>query len=182
MAIYYISDTHFGHANVIHFDNRPFKDIFEMDRIMIENWNSIVQEDDTVYFLGDFSWYREEETLKILANLNGTKVLIKGNHDKVSPRIAKYFRGVYDYLEVNDDGRRVILSHYPIMAWNAQFRGSIHLYGHVHNTKQWKLITECIKHIKENSDIPMRMYNVGCMMDYMNYMPRTLTWILSKNE
>lgn len=55
---YYISDTHFGHKNVIRYDNRPFDSIEEMDEAMIQLWNETVNDADAVYILGDFSWYK----------------------------------------------------------------------------------------------------------------------------
>ena len=170
----YISDTHFGHTGVIGFDKRPFNNANEMDEAIITLWKESVTDDDRVYVLGDFSWHKEEETLRILDELPGEKILIKGNHDKVSPKIARKYSGVYNYLEVNDSGRRVILSHYPMLFWNGQFRDSVHLYGHVHVTKQQELCERFKDIIRKEQDLKMRMYNVGCMMPWMNYMPRTL--------
>ena len=88
---FYISDNHFGHKNIIKYDNRPFNSVEDMDEVMIDRWNSVVGDDDTVYILGDFSWYKEEKTLEILNRLSGRKVLIKGNHDHISPKVAKMF-------------------------------------------------------------------------------------------
>lgn len=171
---FYISDTHFGHANIIKYDNRPFGSVQKMDRTIIDNWNNAVFDNDTVYILGDFSWYDEDKTLGILKSLNGKKVLTKGNHDRVSQKIAKQFVGVHNYLEINDDKTKVVLSHYPMPFWNGQFRDSVHLYGHVHNSHQWNVCESLRAELKQLQDIPMRMYNVGCMMEWMDYTPRTL--------
>ena len=73
---FYISDYHFGHSNIIKFDKRPFYSVDEMDRKMIENWNNVVGQDDTVYILGDFCWDTEDRWIEILNQLNGKKVLI----------------------------------------------------------------------------------------------------------
>lgn len=178
---YYISDMHFGHKNIIKYDNRPFNSIEEMESIMIDKWNSIVTEEDTVYVLGDFSWYKEEKTLEILDKLKGKIVLIKGNHDKISPKIARKLCGNFDYLEIKDNGNKVILCHYPMPFWNGQFRDTIHLYGHVHNSNQYNYCLSMRENLKDSQGIPMRMFNVGSMMDYMDYMPRTLEYIL-KNK
>jgi len=175
---YYIADTHFGHANIIRYDNRPFENPQKMDEVLIDRWNETVSDDDTVYILGDFSWYQEDKTLQILESLSGKKVLIKGNHDRISPKIAKQFVKVCDYLELTDNGTRVILSHYPMPFWNGQFRDSVHLYGHVHNSHQWNVCESLRAELKQLQDIPMRMYNVGCMMEWMDYSPRTLEEIL----
>lgn len=60
--IFVTSDLHFGHKNIIQYENRPFKNIEEMDRKLIKNWNEIISENDTTYILGDFSWYKGEKT------------------------------------------------------------------------------------------------------------------------
>lgn len=175
--IFYISDTHFGHSGIIRYDNRPFMTVEEMDETIIQRWNDVVSDADMVYVLGDFSWYKEEETLKILYRLSGHKVLIKGNHDRISPRIARKFMRVCDYLEIKDNGQKVILSHYPMPFWNGQFRNTIHLYGHVHNSHQWNICEHLRMELRQLQDIPMRMYNVGCMMEWIDYTPSTLAEI-----
>lgn len=175
---YYIADTHFGHRNVIKFDSRPFDSMDEMEKIIINNWNSVVNDEDVVYVLGDFSWYKEEKTLEILDMLNGKKVLIMGNHDRISPAVAKKFSSRVTYLEINDGEDRVVMSHYPMPFWNGQFRNTVHLYGHVHNSYQQKYLEKVKAEIRYVQNIPMRMYNVGCMMPYMEYRPKTLKEIL----
>jgi len=178
MADFYISDTHFGHSNIIKFDNRPFKTAEEMDEELIDRWNNVVGDKDTVYILGDFSWYKEDETAKILDQLYGNKVLIKGNHDRISPKVSSRFVKICDYLEKKDGNEHIILSHYPILFWNRQFYDSVHLYGHVHNSHQWNVCKSFQKELKELQAIPMRMYNVGCMIPEIDYTPRTLEEIL----
>jgi calcineurin-like phosphoesterase family protein len=177
--IFYISDTHFGHKNIIRYDNRPFSSAEEMDKALIDNWNNVVTEDDTVYILGDISWHQEFETKNILNQLNGHKILVKGNHDQVVNKIPYYFDKIASYLEIKDNGRKVILSHYPIMFWNNQFHDSIHLYGHVHNSHQWNMMESWIKEAKQLQALPMQVYNVGCMMTWMDYTPRTLDEIIN---
>lgn len=175
---FYIADTHFGHHNILRYDNRPFDNVSKMDEVLIDRWNDVVGDDDTVYILGDFSWYKEKETLKILECLSGYKVLVKGNHDRISPQISRQFTKVCDYLEINDGSTRVIMSHYPMPFWNGQFRDSVHLYGHVHNSHQWNVCQSLRRELQQLQDIPMRMYNVGCMMEYIDYTPRTLEEII----
>lgn len=178
---YYIADTHFGHSNIIRYDNRPFDNVQEMDEALIDRWNETVTDDDTVYVLGDFSWYPEDKTLEILDTLVGRKVLVKGNHDMVSPKISRQFTRVCDYAEIMDTGTKVILSHYPMPFWNGQFRNSVHLYGHVHNSHQWNVCESLRRELKQLQDIPMRMYNVGCMMEWIDYTPKTLTEIIASD-
>lgn len=178
--IYYIADLHFGHKNVIRFDNRPFPDTENMDEYLIQAWNGRVAEDDTVYVLGDAFWKNEEGSVNIMHRLNGHKHLIKGNHDRVHGRLRFHWESISDYAEINDNGRFVILSHYPILFYKNQHYGSIMLYGHVHNTREWQLIEKWKQELLETG-IPCRLMNVGCMMDYMAYTPRTLDEILAAN-
>ena len=97
--VFFTSDLHFGHKNIIRFDNRPFFSVEEMDKTLIENWNRKVSEDDTVYILGDISWYNDEKTTEIFAGLNGHKILIKGNHDRVHGKVRKVFEEITDYTK-----------------------------------------------------------------------------------
>ena len=78
---FFTSDTHFNHANIIRFCNRPFKDVEQMNEVMIANWNSVIGKDDTVFHLGDFCLGGAAEWTKILDRLNGKIYLIMGNHD-----------------------------------------------------------------------------------------------------
>ena len=78
---YYISDLHIGHANVIRFDIRPFTNINEMHRAIVDNLNSRVKTNDTVYILGDFKWAKENEWIYYVESLAGKKVLFRGNHE-----------------------------------------------------------------------------------------------------
>ena len=117
--IYYISDTHFGHKRVINFDQRPFLNTEEMESILIANWNNKVTNQDTVYILGDFCFGKEPEWLRLLNQLKGKKVLIKGNHDlkNMSSLLKNKFQDIKDYKEIDDildnENVKVILSHYP---------------------------------------------------------------------
>lgn len=179
--IYYIADMHFGHENVIRFDNRPFADTTEMDKCLISYWNLRVTKNDTVYILGDAFWKDEERSIKIIKQLKGHKILIKGNHDRVSEQLKEYYDEISDYAEIRDNKHFVVLSHYPIIFYKNQHRGAIMLYGHVHNTKEWDMV-EKWKQEQLSDGIPCKLINVGCMMSYMNYMPRTLDEILSSAD
>lgn len=85
--IFFTSDLHFGHKNIIRFDNRPFSTVEEMDEALIRNWNAKVSDEDTVYVLGDISWYNDAKTSEIINSLHGHKILIKGNHDRVHGKV-----------------------------------------------------------------------------------------------
>ena len=93
-------------GNILHFDQRPFSTVEEMEHVLINNWNSTVTNQDTVYILGDFCWGKETDWIRILDKLNGNKVLIRGNHDikDMSDKLKNKFLDIKDYKEINDDG------------------------------------------------------------------------------
>ena len=171
--IYFTSDLHFGHKNIIRFDNRPFTTIEEMDAEIIKRWNNKVKANDTVYILGDLSWYNADKTLEIINQLNGRLRLLKGNHDKFLHNSAckKRFESIKDYEEITVDDKKVVLSHYPIHMYNHQFRGGVMLFGHVHTTKSHDKTIEIMNELNKD-DIPCQMWNVGCML--WNYEPVSL--------
>lgn len=156
--IFFSSDHHFGHANVIKYSNRPFKDIEEMDRTMINNWNSVVSDSDIVYHIGDFSFHKStEETHRIIGQLKGSIHLVKGNHDKrMKGETKKLFGSCSDYLEISvpDSSipeygeQKIILCHYAFRVWNKSHYGSIQLHGHSHgslpgNSQQLDVGVDC---------------------------------------
>lgn len=179
---YFISDLHLGHKNVLSFDNRPFKDIEENDSVIVSSWNSIVGIDDDVYILGDISWYNVTRTIEIVKSLNGSKHLIKGNHDNKllkNRELQKEFVEITDYKELDiSQGKSIVLCHYPIPCFKNHYYGWYHFYGHVHNSFEWNMMERIKYEMKELYDKPCEMYNVGCMMPYMGYKPRTLEEIV----
>lgn len=145
MAIFFTSDTHFGHANIINYCSRPFRNVDQMDDILIENWNSKVGAKDEVYHLGDFAMYGKGAAgyaINAAESLNGRIYLIKGNHDKRlfkgphKARLEARFEWIKDYYELKvfdeetKQRQRIILSHYPFASWNGMHRGTWHLHGH----------------------------------------------------
>jgi len=140
MNIFFTADTHFYHKKVIEYCKRPFKDIEEMNEVLIENWNGVVKTKDTVYHLGDFSFGNRELIRKLRYRLRGKIILILGNHD-IRGRIHKLedlFTEITLYKELNINKKRFILFHYPILEWNHYFRGAFHLYGHTHKDMKLK--------------------------------------------
>ena len=142
--IWFTSDTHFGHKNIIRFAERPFQDVEEMDAMLIKNWNEVVDYQDDVYHLGDFSLTDPARTGQIIDQLNGNIHLIKGNHEKSvlkKASIKDKFCWVKDYyeLKVDDDDARggqqlIVLLHYAMRVWNKSHHGSWQLYGHSHGS------------------------------------------------
>lgn len=131
--IWFSSDQHFGHGNIIKYCDRPFETREEMDEAMIENWNKLVRKGDQVYVLGDFSFYEPDMTNQILDRLVGQKFLVKGNHDS-KKRLKKTvgWEWVKDYHEAKIAGARMVLFHFPIHQWRGKGTGSLHLHGHSH--------------------------------------------------
>ena len=171
---FFTSDLHFGHHIAISYDNRPFTDVNEMDVELIKRWNKKVNPEDTVYILGDLSWHSIDKTIEILNTLNGRKVLIRGNHDdyidvlnikdkKEFKCISNCFEEVCDYKEIELNGNKIVLCHYPIHFFNHRFYGGYMFYGHVHNVHEWHYV-ESFKRDLEALDVPCNMFNVGCML------------------
>ena len=180
---FYIADWHYGHKNCLAFDNRPFLNVESMNEMLISNWNKVVAPGDIVYVLGDMFWCKQAAVMPVLAQLNGTKFLIKGNHDRCNDgRFLKSFAKVTEYLEVEDDGRRVVLCHYPIPCFKNHFYGWYHLYGHVHTSFEWNMMEYNRRLMTDLYENPCNMFNVGAMLPYMDYTPRTLDEILEANE
>jgi len=130
---WFTADTHFLHAGVIPACRRPFSSIAEHDASLVEAWNATVRPADTVYHVGDFALGPAEAAERIFRRLHGRKCLVAGNHDKRSRKLpwAEQHDGI---REISVEGRHLVLCHYPMRSWPRAFRGSLHLYGHVHGT------------------------------------------------
>lgn len=137
-----ISDLHFGHTNIIKYENRPFNDTRHMNETMIDNWNKVVSKKDKVYVLGDVSFLNKEETKQIVSQLYGYKTLIMGNHDK--GRGIKWwydigFDEVYKHPIILNEF--LFLSHEPpqYIPNNIPY---FYFYGHVHGSEMYQTITK----------------------------------------
>lgn len=132
---FFTSDTHFGHANIIRFCNRPFKNVEEMDEALIENWNLVVSEDDTVFHLGDFAFGGSSVWKEIIPRLKGHINLIIGNHDRKNLRqgYMSFFDMVVPQLQIEIEGNPIYLNHYPFLCYGGSYRGVWQLFGHVHS-------------------------------------------------
>lgn len=173
--IFYIADWHYNHANILSYDNRPFKTVEEMDAALVERWNATVTSADTVYVLGDMFWGGETKAVPVLDSLNGKKILIKGNHDRCkNTEFRKRFDQISGYLEITDGDRHVVLSHYPMPCFKNHFHGWYHLYGHVHNSFEANMMEHDRMLLEDLYCRKCNMFNVGAMMPWMDYTPRTL--------
>lgn len=152
------SDLHFGHKNVIGYCNRPFASIEEMNEALIANYNKLVHAGDTVWFLGDIFFCGAIEATAIMKRLNGTKILVKGNHDQNASQMGRMgFSFVCEFAQVRIGKTYVNLSHYPYQRkpWNhfwrsltdKKYRSKLHFkkmkdsggwlcHGHTHSKEQ----------------------------------------------
>ena len=119
MKVLVISDTHFNHANIIEYSNRPFSSVDEMNETIVKNWNGFVTNSDWVFHLGDVALGRFD-----VSQLNGFKILVKGNHD------SRYIREQFDIsLPAIWETPRILLSHKP----QTPKSGQVNLHGHIHD-------------------------------------------------
>lgn len=156
MATWFTADLHFGHANIIGYCQRPFTDVDAMNRALVDNWNEVVAESDTVWIVGDFALGKPTETLPFATELHGHKILLAGNHDRCwgghGPRaerwIERYLEAgfaevVQDTATINVAGRSVLVSHFPyrgdshgldrFVEHRPDDQGTWLLHGHVHD-------------------------------------------------
>lgn len=133
---FFIADTHFGHKNIIEYENRPFQSVKEMDNALVTNWNKVVSKKDTVFILGDFSFSTQERTKELVHKLKGTKIIILGNHDKAYTYSWWKTAGFYmvcKYPTIID--KWFMLSHEPLYTnVNMPY---INIFGHVHSNPQY---------------------------------------------
>jgi calcineurin-like phosphoesterase family protein len=160
--VLFTADTHWNHARAIGHSDRPFADVGEMDRLMVEAWNATVGPDDTVFHLGDFAWkMRSDRMAPLFRSLHGRKHLIAGNHDH-GDTFALPWLSIHERLTVALDGHRIVLDHYPLRAWNRAYHGSLHLHGHTHGA---------LAGTKQSTDVGV---------DVWSYRPVTLPEILAR--
>lgn len=166
-SVWFTADSHFSHANILKLGNgRPFKDIQEHDDKLIEYWNRRVDGDDVVFHLGDFNYKSSVDANFFLKKLNGKKFLIIGNHDNQKTILADGWEGALPYQELELNGTKITLCHYPLEEWNGYFKGSWMLHGHVHG------ITKTV---------PIRKNRVDVGVDNFNWAPASFEEIKEFN-
>jgi calcineurin-like phosphoesterase family protein len=141
--VFLISDTHFGHTNIIKYCDRPFANVDEMDGALIKNWNSVVGPQDKVYHLGDVTLSTKK--MWIMDQLNGKKILIKGNHDIFPLKVyTPYFKDIRGSHEIAG----LLLTHIPVH--KSQFtRYKANVHGHLHEKtlKERGYYSVCVEQI-----------------------------------
>lgn len=172
--IYFTADTHFGHANIIKFCNRPFSDVHEMNEYMIAAWNERVCDNDTVFIIGDMFFKSDINPEETLFRLKGKKRLIIGNHDhgwlqKINPN--KFFEAVDNYYEYCDNGKNFVLCHFPLLTYRHEEKWYM-IHGHIHNNTDfdfWPLLKA-------------RPLVLNAGVEVNNYMPVTFDELVANNE
>ena len=169
--LFFTSDTHFWHENILKFCNRPFSSIEEMNDTIINNWNSVVKENDIVFHLGDFCFCGSDKFKELIETLNGRIYLILGNHDwkTIKQWHATKFEGVYQQMSIKIDGRKIYLNHFPFLCYAGTYYrledAVWQLFGHVHSSDK-------NKNGLDNQRLSMlfpTQYDVG--VDNNNYTP-----------
>ena len=169
--LFFTSDTHFWHENILKFCNRPFSSIEEMNDTIINNWNSVVKENDIVFHLGDFCFCGSDKFKELIEKLNGRIYLILGNHDwkTIKQWHATKFEGVYQQMSIKIDGRKIYLNHFPFLCYAGTYYrledAVWQWFGHVHSSDK-------NKNGLDNQRLSMlfpTQYDVG--VDNNNYTP-----------
>lgn len=140
VKIFFTSDTHFGHINILNFCKRPFSSVEEMDEAIITNWNNKVGKDDLVFHLGDFAFATNKRWQDLICKLNGKIILVLGNHDIVrwpGDYTMNLFERVENQIMLKIDNKyKVYLNHFPFLCYDGVYRNpqdcTIQLHGHVH--------------------------------------------------
>ena len=163
--IYFISDTHIGHCNIIKYCNRPFSCIEDMNQTIINNWNKVVPEDGIVFHLGDVTLKSPSSVVEIFKSLNGLKYLIKGNHDIKLHQYGSVFHEISEQKTIKIENEIIHLNHFPLLCFP---ENHINLFGHVHlsKTKNEGSDFERCTHLTPNQ------YDIGC--DFNDYTP--ISW------
>lgn len=167
--IFFTSDLHLGHENIIRFCDRPFANANAMNEALVERWNAVVNDNDIVFVLGDVAFGGAQLYDRYLPQLRGRKFLVYGNHDfkNMRDRYTRYFEQVALKMFISVDGQPIILNHEPLLCFGGQLNNRTwHLYGHVHTTKNGKRGCD---YGRVRSMCTPTMYDVG--VDFNDFTP-----------
>lgn len=169
-----ISDTHFGHYNIIGFCNRPFQSLGAMDEAMVARWRGVVHPEDTIYHLGDVGKATGQYDLaKVIARLPGRKILIRGNHDKNPDAMRRLgFDVVCEEMMIRCNGVNFKLIHKP----QTLHTGDYILHGHIHNTTP----ETRLEHQHKGELVHIPYFNINMCVELWNYTPVSLPWLVKE--
>ena len=165
--VYFTSDLHLGHSRIIEYCQRPFANVEEMNQVLIQNYNSVVRRDDTVYLLGDICLkLPKDRANELISQLHGKKYLLIGNHDKkYDPSL---FVKMQDFMLLSFEKEIFALMHYPMLSWPHSLHGSYQLHGHLHESAAYN---------EKNREAGIRRYDVG--VDANGYAPVSVKQVLA---
>jgi calcineurin-like phosphoesterase family protein len=133
VAIFFTSDTHFGHGGALGLYRRPFESVAAMNEGIIARWNETVGPDDEVWHLGDFAIRQKPAIVAaLLARLAGRKHLVTGNNDPPATTELEGWASVQPYTEITVEGVSLVLCHYPFRSWRGMNKSWVNLHGHCH--------------------------------------------------
>lgn len=179
--VWFTSDLHFGHRNVLKFCNRPWNNEKEMEVGLIENWNKCVGDNDVIFVLGDTFWFNDSRSIKkVLSQLNGKDIyILPGNHDEFEsyyrvddPRIHLCSDVVVCWFTKEGEPKREVwMSHYPMMTWPHRENGTWQLFGHIHSQPG--------KEVGVDQDLPLHWNQVDVGCDRWYYTPISLDFLIT---
>lgn len=168
--IFFTSDVHFEHEWLLEFNNRPYSTKEEMNQALIDNWNKTVPQDGLTYVLGDIGYTSNEKIIEFFNQLNGEKILIRGNHDSdfTEETLQTIFKEIHDihYIQITDPrtstSHNIVLCHFPMLDWEDSYNGSWQLFGHLHtrNIPAFEIV---------KTNLSNQQYDVG--VDANNFRP-----------
>jgi len=165
MAIFFTSDTHFGHGGALGLYRRPFLSVTAMNEALVERWNETIGPDDEVWHLGDFAIRQPASVAaRLLDRLHGRKHLLTGNNDPAITTELRGWESIQPYAEITVDSVPLVLCHYPFRTWRGMGKGSVNLHGHCHGRLKGQ----------------PRQFDVG--VDVWDFRPVTLGEILSTRQ
>ena len=179
MKLWFTSDSHFGHYNIIKYAGRPFASVQEMDEAMVQGWNERVKPEDHVYHLGDVTMKRPKYSMGVLGRLNGHKRLVRGNHDiyKTKEYLEAGFEEIYGIRVIDN----LLFTHIPVHPESlGRFKANVH--GHIHE-KVYPPITK-YKYVNDQLDLtrPYIVPYINISVEQTNYHPVDIEWIRAKIE
>jgi calcineurin-like phosphoesterase family protein len=187
--IHFTSDLHLLHKNILVLCKRPFSDVEQMNQTLIDNWNSVVKENDIVFNLGDFCWSESADLWgEFINRLNGRQALIMGNHDSrktlekiskrylllddedyesgkpvESERLDKLFL-IRERLELRHNGERYMLDHYPTQHYNGNYHSVRLLTGHTHEKDSCYSPSHYSVCVERNNYRPVSLHEINMLL------------------
>jgi len=177
--IWFTSDIHFNHKNIIKYCQRPWETVDEMNEALIANWNSVVKKDDTVFILGDIGFGSVTKTVELVSRLNGHKILLPGNHDREfihKEEVRALFDDILPLAYIKIEEFHIYLCHFPFLCFDGAYSGekaTWQLFGHCHSKKgSFGLDSQRLIHCYPTQ------YDVG--VDNNNYFPISFETVKEK--